>query len=98
MCPHILWEEAEMNLTLSIEPALIEKARKFAAAQGISLNDLIRRYLRSVTGECERSVQVERLLESWDAEPGRSGGAPISRDEIYQERLSWPRPSSTRTS
>jgi antitoxin component of RelBE/YafQ-DinJ toxin-antitoxin module len=42
--------EGAMNLTLSIDKRLLEKARVTAGAMGLSLNEMIRRYLEKVAG------------------------------------------------
>jgi hypothetical protein len=40
-----------MNITLSADEKLIEKARAVAAARGTTLNEMIRNYMRQMTGE-----------------------------------------------
>ena len=37
-----------MNVTLSIDKGTLEKARKTAGAMGLSLNEMIRRYLDAI--------------------------------------------------
>jgi len=39
-----------MNLTLSIDKELLDKARTTAGAMGISLNEMVRNYLQRVAG------------------------------------------------
>jgi hypothetical protein len=48
-----------MNVTLSIDEKLVERARRLAAAQGISLNQMIRRLLE----EAAAASSVDHLVE-----------------------------------
>ena len=71
-----------MNVTLSIDEQLVERARKRANALGKSLNQLIRDYLQKLAGgdDPERSIEeFERLSGS-----GHSRGWRFKRDEILQ--------------
>ena len=71
-----------MNVTLSIDEQLVERARKKAEALGKSLNQLIRDYLQKVAGtdDPERSIEeFERLSGS-----GHSHGWRFNRDEIHR--------------
>ncbi len=70
-----------MNVTLSIDDQLVERARKRAAALGKSLNQVIRDYLEKLAGsdDPERSIEeFERLSGQGD-----SGGWRFDRDEIH---------------
>jgi replicative DNA helicase len=71
-----------MNITLSIDEQIVEKARKRAEAQGKSLNQLVRDYLRALAGgdDPERSVQEFKRLSG----SGRSRGWRFNRDEIHE--------------
>ena len=69
-----------MNVTLSIDEQLVERARKRANALGKSLNQLIRDYLQKLAGgdDPERSIEeFERLSGR-----GHSRGWRFKRDEI----------------
>jgi len=71
-----------MNVTLSIDEQLVERARKRANALGKSLNQLIRDYLQKLAGgdDPERSIEeFERLSGR-----GHSRGWRFKRDEIHQ--------------
>lgn len=76
-----------MNLTLSVEDGLVERAREVARQQGTSLNALIRDYLEGLTGQLGGDEILTEFEAMW-AEPGNSGGKPFKRDELYDERLS----------
>jgi Family of unknown function (DUF6364) len=76
-----------MNLTLSVEDGLVERAREVARQQGTSLNALIRDYLEGLTGQLGGDEILTEFEAMW-AEPGNSGGKPFKREELYDERLS----------
>jgi hypothetical protein len=71
-----------MNITLSIDEQIVEKARKRAEAQGKSLNQLVREYLRTLAGgdDPDRSIQEFKRLSG----SGRSRGWRFNRDEIHE--------------
>ncbi len=71
-----------MNVTLSIDEQVVERARKKAAAVGKSLNQLIRDYLQVSAGggDPEQSIkEFERLSGR-----GSSGGWRFNRDELHE--------------
>ncbi len=71
-----------MNVTLSINEQLVERARKRAAALGKSLNQLIRDYLKSLAGgdDPERSISEFKRLSG----RGHSRGWRFHRDQIHK--------------
>lgn len=73
-----------MNLTVSIDDAILEKARKLAVQRGTSVQELIRAHLESLVGETNGSAVAEELLELMQVAGGRSGGRKIPRDEAYE--------------
>jgi hypothetical protein len=75
-----------VNLTLSVEDRLVERAREVARQQGTSLNALIRDYLEGLTGQLGGDEILTEFEAMW-AEPGNSGGKPFKREELYDERL-----------
>ena len=70
------------NVTPSIDDELLARGRKFAAAQGTSLNALIRKYLDEVTAPpaAMREEAIERLRRS----RGHSGGMKIHRADLHR--------------
>lgn len=76
-----------MNLTLSVDERLAERAREVARQQGTSLNALIREYLEGLAGQLGGDQILAEFETMW-AEPGNSGGKAFKRDELYEERLS----------
>jgi hypothetical protein len=71
-----------MNVTLSLDEQLVERARKKADALGKSLNQLIRDYLQKVAGgdDPERSVAEFNRISG----RGHSRGWRFNRDEIHE--------------
>jgi len=70
-----------MNVTLSIPPQVVERARRKAAALGKSLNQVVRDYLERLAGgdDPERSIQELRRLSG----KGASRGRRIDRDDLH---------------
>jgi len=74
-----------MNLTLSVDEALVERARESARQRGTSLNALIREYIEVLAGNT--GDQALAAFEAmWD-QPGKSNGKALDRDDVYEERL-----------
>lgn len=71
-----------MNVTLSIEDRLLERARRLAQQQGKSLNQMIRDYLEALTGADPGEVITE-LERAWATDEGDSRGWKWNREELY---------------
>ena len=71
-----------VNLTLSVDEQLVQRARKRASALGKSLNQLIRDYLQMLAGgdDPERSIKEFKRLSG----RGYSRGWQFNRDEIHE--------------
>jgi hypothetical protein len=78
-----------MNITLSIDEQLVERAREKLRAVGKSINQEIRDHLARVAGEDDVERDIEFLKRT--AGLGDSKGWKWNREEIYEERLRWPR-------
>jgi len=75
-----------MNVTLSIDDQLLEKARKHANAAGTSVNQMVRDYLKSVVGEDD----IEADIAFFRRTSGQGNPPPdwkFDREEMYNERL-----------
>jgi hypothetical protein len=74
-----------MNVTLSIDDQLVNKARKKAEALGKSLNQLIRDYLQTIAGgdDPEGSIEEFKRLSG----KGHSRGWRFNRDEIHDRQI-----------
>jgi hypothetical protein len=73
-----------MNITLSIDEQIAERAREKLRAVGKSLNQEIRDHLQHVAGDDD----VERRIEEFHmlSGKGNSHGWKFNRDELYERR------------
>jgi hypothetical protein len=71
-----------MNLTLSIDPKTVSRARKRAEALGTSLNQLIRDYLVKLAGGDDPEKSIEEFRRS--SGQGHSRGWKFNRNEIHE--------------
>jgi hypothetical protein len=81
-----------MNITLSIDEQLVERARKKLSATGRTINQEIRKHLEHIAGD--NDLALERDLEFLENTAGLGKPEPgwkWNRDEIYEDRLKWPR-------
>jgi hypothetical protein len=74
-----------MNLTLSIDDQLLEKARKRTSEMGTTLNQYVRDRLSELAGEEDIETRIARFREL--SGKGDSNGWKWNREEIYEERL-----------
>ncbi|MBN2051212.1 MAG: hypothetical protein JW760_12240 [Spirochaetales bacterium] len=73
-----------MNITLSADESLIEKARMYAGKHKKSLNEMIRDYLKHLVNEGD-AAQAAREFEQLALNKGGKSPAGYSfrREEIY---------------
>jgi hypothetical protein len=76
-----------MNLTISVEEELPEKARELARRRGVSLQQLMRDQLRLLTGERSGAEVADELLELMQTSGGHSGGRRLSRNQAFEGRV-----------
>jgi hypothetical protein len=81
-----------MNLTLSVDDKLVEKARQVATRQGTSLQALVRQYIETLAGSREGAALVERLEEHWRESDKHlrehpAKGYKFDREDLYQDRV-----------
>ena len=72
-----------MNVTLSIDDRLVKRARKLAANEGTSLNQMIRNLLEEVTAASSTEVLLDELETLWAEDAGDSGGRTWRREDLY---------------
>jgi hypothetical protein len=80
-----------VNITLSIDEQIVERAREKLRAVGKSLNHEIREHLQHLAGD---NGQLERDIEFFVKTSGQGKPDPgwkWNRDELYEDRLKWPR-------
>jgi hypothetical protein len=73
-----------MNVTLSVEDEVIQKARQRAEATGTSVNQLIREYLEQLAGKRDRNADAEQFERLSRMSQGNSGGWKFNRDELHE--------------
>lgn len=83
------------NLTITVDEETLRRARIRALEEGSSVNAVLRDYLSKYAedrnrAERDRSV-LRALLRHAQAHPGRSGGARLRREDLYEDRVRWPR-------
>ncbi len=78
-----------MNVTLSIDEKLVERVRTKLHASGRTINQEIREHLQHIAGDDSPERDVQEYIRR--AGQGNSHGWKWNREEIYEERLKWPR-------
>ncbi len=73
-----------MNLTLSVDEATVERARKVARAMGKSLNALVRDYLASLGSTTEVEAELQELRALSQSGKGDSRGWRFNREEAHE--------------
>jgi hypothetical protein len=73
-----------MNITLSVDEQIAERAREKLRAVGKSLNQEIRDHLRYLAGDDDLQRDLEYL--ELNSGLGDSNGWKFNRDEIYERR------------
>jgi hypothetical protein len=76
-----------VNVTLSLDDRLLERARRLAARRGVSLNQMIRDYLSDVTGELSPDEVVAELDALWAESRGDSRGWRFNREELHDRAV-----------
>jgi plasmid stability protein len=82
------------NLTLTIDDETLRRARIRALEEGTSVNALVREYLERFADAGDRVIEGRRrVVELARASTaGADGtGRAWAREEIYEERVRWPR-------
>lgn len=75
-----------MNLTLSVDDEVVDKARQRASALGKSVNQLVREYLEQLAGVSDRDALVQELRELTRTSTGNSRGWKFNREELHERR------------
>ena len=78
-----------MNITLSIDEAIVKKVRKIAIDRDTTLNAMVRDYLTSVaeSDAVVRKEQADALMASTERLARDMGPRGWTRDDLYDERL-----------
>jgi len=74
-----------VNITLSADATLIEKARDFARDHGTTLNGMVRDYMRSVVGEQDRDAAADEFARLAMESAGTSeAGLRFDREAAHE--------------
>ena len=76
------------NLTISIDDATLRKARLRALTEGISVNEMLRKFLESYAGvRAEEASALDDLMKlSRRARSRQAGARRWSRDQLHERR------------
>lgn len=75
-----------MNITLSIDERVVDRARQAARAMGKSLNQAVRDHLEHLAGMTQQDAQTQAFEASARATPGRLNGWRFDRDAANARR------------
>jgi plasmid stability protein len=82
------------NITLKVDDATYKRARIRAAKDGTSVSAMVRDYLNSLDGDINRTDQarvdaLQSLFELAESQADYKAAPvePLSREEIYNERI-----------
>jgi hypothetical protein len=73
-----------MNITLSIEEQIVERARERLRATGKSINQEIRDHLAMLAGDDDVELDIEEFKRL--SGQGNSNGWKWNRDELHERR------------
>jgi hypothetical protein len=76
----------EVNITLSIDEQLLERAREKLRALGKTVNQEIREHLQHVAGDDQKQLEEDLKFLERTAGMGDSKGWKFNRDELYERR------------
>ena len=75
-----------MNLTLSVDDQIVERAREVARRQGHSLNSLVREFIEGLAGRRSGDQLAADFERMWKESSGSSRGRKFSRSDAYDGR------------
>jgi hypothetical protein len=78
-----------MNITLSVDERVTERARERLRATGKTINQEIREHLAQIAGDDQLERDIAFLKST--AGLGNSNGWKYNREDAYEDRLRWPR-------
>lgn len=81
------------NLTLTIDEETVKRARIRALEQGTSVNAVVRKFLECYAGVEDERRALRRFVEIAEGSGAgaRGEGRAWTREDLYEERLRWPR-------
>jgi hypothetical protein len=76
----------EVNITLSVEDEVIQRARERADSLGTSVNQLVREYLEQLAGNTDPEEEAAEFKRLSYLSHGHSRGWRFNREEIHRRR------------
>ena len=73
-----------MNLTLSVDEQIVERARTTAAAMGLSLNQAVRDYLNELAGQSSPEADIVQVEQLSLVAGGNRRGWRFNRGELHE--------------
>lgn len=84
------------NLTISLDESIIRSARVRAIQEGTSVSAKVREFLAQYAQNTDTQAKAgEAILAMARASQSSLEGWKFNREEIYEERMRWPRQSGT---
>jgi len=80
------------NITLAVDDADLDRARKFAAEHSTTVNALVRDYLKSLSPEmtADQQAAVERMRKRSEARTSFMTGRTWTREDLYDRKvMAW---------
>jgi antitoxin component of RelBE/YafQ-DinJ toxin-antitoxin module len=75
-----------VNVTLSIDDEVIQRARRRADALGTSVNQLVREYLEQLAGKTDSNADAAEFEKLSHLAQGDSRGWKFDREELHERR------------
>jgi antitoxin component of RelBE/YafQ-DinJ toxin-antitoxin module len=76
----------DMDLTVSVDEEVLEKARHVASARGTSVDQLVREYLASLCNREGNEEAARRFMELVKGSTYSSEGRTFTREELHERR------------
>jgi Family of unknown function (DUF6364) len=75
-----------MNITLSVDDEVVERARRQAEILGTSVNQLVRNYLEQLAGKRDPKAEAAEFTRLSRLSHGNSRGWKFNREEIHERK------------
>jgi len=77
------------NLTLALDDADLDRARRYAAERSTTVNALVRDFIKSLSPEMteEQRAAVERMRARSDARTSFMSGRTWTRSDLYDRKI-----------
>jgi antitoxin component of RelBE/YafQ-DinJ toxin-antitoxin module len=75
-----------MNVTLSVDDEVLERARQRAEALGTSVNQLVRDYLEQIAGKSDAAADAAEFARLSRESRGNARGWKFDREELHERR------------